>query len=188
MFIIPHGTHRAMQHLQSNFYWVCVWRVAQEWAGWEWKRLRSITVGLCLALTPTFSCGSPLCLLSPQLSLPVMWIKTALRFCQSKSACVWTWPHGRPTSASGVGLVYGCRRFMVRAGGRECALNPQGSPPWPLCNSFCSQSSLAYTCDIMIVSIATNYGDINAPSTILLHCIEERWKVMNNRLGLGGKK
>lgn len=149
------------------------------------KKLRRIIVGLCLALTPTFSYSSPLCLLSPELSLPVMWIKTALRFCQSTSACVCSWPHVGPASAGGAVLVCGCRWSVVWVGGWECALKPQGSPPWPLCNSFCSQSSLAYTCDIMIVSTATNYDDINKPSTILLHCIEERWKVVNNRLGWG---
>lgn len=142
--------------------------------GWESKRLWSIIVGLCLALAPTFFYSSLLCLLSSQLSLPVMWIKTALRFCQSKSACVCTWPHVEPTSASGAGLVYGCRWSTVWAGGWECALKPQGSPPWPLCKLFCSQNSQAHTCDIMIVSTATNYYDINKHSTILLHCIEER--------------
>lgn len=71
MFISPYGSHLALQHLQSHFYQACVWRVAQKWVGWEWKRLRSITAGLCLALTPPFSCSSLLCLPSPQLSLPV---------------------------------------------------------------------------------------------------------------------
>lgn len=53
------------------------------------------------------------CCVSHPLSCLCLWIKSALRCCQSESACVCTWPHVGPTSASGAGLVCGCRWSVV---------------------------------------------------------------------------
>lgn len=186
MFISPHGR----TWLCNTFRVIFTGHVCGEWLknGWGGSG-RGLGASLLASVLPLLH-PSPIvhhCVSHP-LSCHCLWIKSALRCCQSESACVCIWPHVGPTSAGGAGLVCGCRWSVVWVGGWKCALKPQGSPPWSLCSSSCSQSSLPYTCDIMIVSTATNYDDINKPSMILLHCIEERWKVMNNRLGLLGKK
>lgn len=50
LFIIPHGSHMALQHLQSNFYWARVWRVAQEWWGGSGKGFRASLLAPVLPL------------------------------------------------------------------------------------------------------------------------------------------
>lgn len=152
--------------LQRDFQRAYVWAEAKEQGWMGWKRLRTIIVALCLTATDSklFLCFTTVSPLPSVVTVLLCGLKnSAQSFCQSKSACVYTRPHVRPTSAGGVGHVFGCRWSVVSVGGWECALKQQGSPPWPLCNSFFSQNSLAYPCDIMIVSTATNYDDINKP-------------------------
>lgn len=50
MFITPHGSHMALQHLQCHFYWTCVWRVAQEWWGESRKGFRASLLASVLPL------------------------------------------------------------------------------------------------------------------------------------------
>lgn len=69
MFISPHGSHRALQHLQSHFYWAHVWRVAREWVGWEWRSLGE-------SLLASVSSYSNILLQFTTVS-PVPWVVTA---------------------------------------------------------------------------------------------------------------